>query len=127
MDAWRATNVHRARRRTRSCRASARCRPPWAGDMRGFLCATVSVVATMLIALPAAAQDVRPEEASATLGLRTSIKASALVFRPPDVPALFPERTGTESVWRLRVEPEVRAGGNAVFTVAYDQRLGYTS
>jgi hypothetical protein len=95
--------------------------------MRGLLCATVSVVVTMLIALPAAAQDVRPEEASATLELRTSIKASALVFRPPDAPALFPERTGTESVWRLRVEPEVRAGRNAVFTVAYDQRLGYTS
>ena len=57
----------------------------------------------------------------------SSIKASALVFRTPDWPELFPERTGAESMWRLRVEPEVRSGENIAFTLAYEQQLRYAS
>lgn len=95
--------------------------------MRGLLCAAVSVLATALTASPASSQDAESEAPRSTLSLRTSIKGSALLFRAPDVPALFPERTGTESMWRLRLEPEVRAGRNAVFTVAYEQRLQYAS
>src|SRR5438105_5990340 len=73
------------------------------------------------------AQNAPSERPTATFGLRTSIKPSALLFRAPDAPELFAERTGAESVWRLRVEPEVRAGPNAVFSVAYEQRLRYAS
>lgn len=93
--------------------------------MRRILYATTAAI--VLIASAATAQEAPPEGPAATLRLRTTIKTSVLLFRPPDAPELFPERTGAQSVSRLRVEPEMRAGRNLVFTVAYEQRLHYTS
>ena len=88
--------------------------------------ATLSVVLLMhppfLIA-----QDGRAEASTTAFALRTSVKASAIVFRTPDWPELFPERTGAESMWRLRVEPEARSGQNVVFALAYEQQLRYAS
>lgn len=88
--------------------------------------ATLSVVLLMHPS-SAIAQDARSEASTTAAALRTSVKASALVFRTPDWPELFPERTGAESMWRLRVEPEVRSGQNVVFALAYEQQLRYAS
>jgi hypothetical protein len=54
---------------------------------------------------------------------RTSIKASALVFRTPDAPELFPERTGSDSLLRTRLELFLLPGGDIGLTFAYEQRL----
>ena len=75
--------------------------------------------------MPAAAQGGEAE--SPLLTIRTSVKATGLLSRSPDVPDLFPERTSGESVLRLRVEPEVRASGSVTFSFAYEQRLHHTS
>jgi hypothetical protein len=88
--------------------------------------ATLSVVLLMHPS-SAIAQDGRSEASTTAFALRTSVKASVLVFRTPDWPELFPERTGAESMWRLRVEPEVRSGQNVVFVLAYEQQLRYAS
>lgn len=111
----------------KSCPASGRRRSR-AARMCRVLCAAAFVLTAMVLRpSPATADLAQPEAPSATFTLRTSIKASALLFRAPNAPELFPERTGAESVWRIRVEPEVRAGTRVVFTVAYEQRLRYTS
>lgn len=90
--------------------------------MRPLLLAAAAA-GVLLIPSAAPAQDISPGEPPVTFAMRTSLKASALVFRAPDAPDLFPERTGAESMWRFRVEPELRAGTRAVITVAYEQRL----
>lgn len=84
-------------------------------------CSVVSV----LNVWAAAAQD--PSSVAPQFSLRTSIKGSTLVFRAPDAPELFPERRGGESIWRWRVEPEMRWGTKLVLNAAYEQRLRYTS
>jgi hypothetical protein len=82
------------------------------------------VLAAWLNASPANAQTADDGDLT-TFSLRTSIKASALMSRTPDSP--FADRTETESMWRLRVEPVVRAGSGAVFAFAYEQRLRHPS
>ena len=67
-------------------------------------------------AMSAAAQEAATE--SASVSVRTSIKATGL---------FVPEQTAGESMLRLRVEPEIRAGGNTTFNFAYEQRLHYAS
>lgn len=104
--------------------ASARRRSWPAARPFGRVCA--AVVAAMIGASAAGAQEGQPNPSS-SFRLRTSIKASALLFRAPDAPPLFPARTGASSMWRIRVEPEVSAGPRAVFTVAYEQRLRHPS
>ena len=94
---------------------------------RGLCVLALSVAAATLDPRPASAQSAASDPSTTTFTLRTSIKASALFFRAPDAPDLFPKRTGAESIWRLRVEPEVRSGSRATFTFAYEQRLRYTS
>lgn len=88
---------------------------------------TASVAAGLLAltAGPAAAQD-RPT-GTPSLSIRTSVKATGLLSRSPDAPDLFAERTAGESMLRLRIEPEIRAGRRATLTLAYEQRLRYTS
>lgn len=78
-----------------------------------------------MTAASTAAQDAEAESPSLTV--RTSIKATGLLSRPPDAPDLFPEGTSGESMLRLRVEPEIRAGGDTTFNFAYEQRLHYAS
>jgi hypothetical protein len=85
----------------------------------------VAVVVLVLMAVAAAAQDDEAEAPSLTV--RTSVKATGLVSRPPDAPDLFPERTAGESMLRLRVEPEIRTSGDTSFSLAYEQRLRYAS
>ncbi|MFA5910521.1 MAG: hypothetical protein WC815_17185 [Vicinamibacterales bacterium] len=93
--------------------------------MRRLLSAAAATMAVALSPLPATAQAAAPSGAPPpTFSVRTSIKTSSMLFRAPDAPELFPERTGAESVWRFRVEPEARVG-NAVFAVSYEQRLRY--
>src|SRR5687767_8581684 len=117
-----ATRSHQVRLHTRSSLASARCLSQWVASMdaglRAF--ATLSVVLLMHPS-SAIAQDGRSEASTTAFALRTSVKASALVFRTPEWPELFPERAGAESMWRLRVEPEVRSGQSVVFALAYEQ------
>jgi hypothetical protein len=87
--------------------------------------ALLSCLVVVFAAFPAPAQTTGAEAPS--LKLRTSIKAGGLVFRRPDAPALFPDRAGAESLWRIRFEPEVSTGTRAAFAVAYEQRFRYTS
>ena len=89
--------------------------------------ALAALIAVVAMKSSATAQEAQSDASANALALRTSIKVSGLVFRTPDVPDLLPERTGAESMWRLRVEPQVRAGANVMFTVAYEQRWRSTS
>jgi hypothetical protein len=88
-------------------------------------CALAVFVALAVKAPSAAAQAGEPESPSLTV--RTSIKATGLLSRSPDAPDLFPEQTTGESMLRLRVEPEIRTSHNTTFSLAYEQRLRYTS
>jgi hypothetical protein len=92
-------------------------------------CSRVAAVAIVVLLTPctAIAQDEPAGAPAAAFTLRTSIKTSGLVFRSSDAPELFPERTGGESVSRLRLEPAVRVGTTATFTFAYEQQLRYNS
>jgi hypothetical protein len=96
--------------------------------MRWRRCLVIAGAAAA-VAGPAAAlaQTPSPTPPAAAFRLRTALKASVFVFRAPDAPELFPDRTGAESVWRFRVEPEVQAGTNTVFTFGYEQRLRNTA
>lgn len=73
-----------------------------------------------------AAQEQEPESPS-VFTVRTSVKATGLISRAPDAPDLVSERTTAQSMVRVRVEPEVRAGEDTTFNVAYEQRLHYAS
>ena len=89
---------------------------------------TAAVMVAALVATAAVrAQTPEANAETTTFRLRTSIKAAGLVFRAPDAPLLFPQRTGGESLSRIRIEPEVRTGGGAAFSMAYEQRFRYTS
>jgi hypothetical protein len=57
---------------------------------------------------PLPSADQPPSERPFTL--KTSIKAGLLLSRFPNTPALFRERVGAESLWRVRFEPEGRVG-----------------
>jgi hypothetical protein len=90
-----------------------------------------SVLVLALVALlattigSAAAQD--PAATSRSLTLRTSLKATGLVSRPPGGRDRFPDGTSGESMLRLRIEPEMRLDGSTTFSLAYEERLHYTS
>ena len=84
-------------------------------------------VAVAGLALTAVAGAQEREAESPSLTVRTSVKATGLLSRSANAPDLFPERTAGESMLRLRIEPEVRAGGDTTFNFAYEQRLRYTS
>lgn len=83
-------------------------------------CAVLTVTAGS-----AAAQNRAPESPFVTV--RTSVKVTGLVSRAPDDPERVRDSNTGESILRLRVEPELRAGTAATVTVAYEQRLRYTS
>lgn len=92
-------------------------------------CARLAALGLLVIALApggVSAQETQPVP-DAAFRIRTAFKSSALVFRAPDAPELFPSRTGGESIWRIRVEPEIAAGTRAVFSIGYEQRLRYRS
>ena len=80
-----------------------------------------------LVVASEAAQEHEQEESPSVLTLRTSVKATGLISRAPDAPDLFSERTTAQSMVRFRIEPEIRAGRNTTFNVAYEQRLHYAS
>ncbi len=81
--------------------------------------------AAVLTTLPASAQDGVDTPSAVTI--RTSIKATGLFSRSPLVPELFPERTTSESMFRVRVEPKLQTHDGVVLNVAYEQRLYFTS
>lgn len=85
------------------------------------------LVAVAVLARTAAAAAQATESESPALTVRASVKATGLLSRSPDAPDLFPERTTGESMLRLRIEPEIRTGDRTTFSVAYEQRLRYTS
>ena len=76
---------------------------------------------------PSAAAQEADVETGSSLTIRTSIKATGLVSRSPDPPDLFPERTTTDSMFRVRIEPEIRPSANTTVSVAYEQRFRYRS
>ena len=86
----------------------------------------VAFAALALTAVGEAAQE-QAAESPSVFTVRTSIKATGLISRAPDAPDLFSERTTAQSMVRFRVEPEIRAGANTTFNVAYEQRLHYAS
>jgi hypothetical protein len=90
-----------------------------------FVVLLVTIAVLTMRAASTAAQDVQAESPSLTV--RTSIKATGLVSQPPDAPDLTRDRTAGESMFRLRVEPAIRASGTTTFSLAYEQRLHYTS
>jgi hypothetical protein len=75
----------------------------------GSVVVLVTLAVLTMMAASAAAQDGQAELPSLTV--RASVKATGLVSRSPDAPALFPEQTAGESMLRLRVEPEIRTSG----------------
>jgi hypothetical protein len=54
---------------------------------------------------------------------RSSFKASGLLSRLPDAPALFPKRDHAAGFWRFRVEPSVRVSESVSLELALEQRL----
>jgi hypothetical protein len=95
--------------------------------MRRRIVQTLALGLAIVASAPDPAQAQATESEAPTITLRTSIKAGGLVFRRPDAPALFPDRAGAESLWRIRFEPEVSTGTRAAFALAYEQRFRYTS
>ena len=89
----------------------------------------IVVVALAILALTTAGEAVQEQEAESpsVFTVRTSVKATGLMSRAPDAPDLFSERTTAQSMVRFRVEPEIRAGRNTTFNVAYEQRLHHAS
>jgi hypothetical protein len=87
----------------------------------------VLVLVALAVLAPAAAAAQEPEAAPPSLTVRTSVKATGLLSRLPDAPDLFPDRTAGESMLRLRIEPEIRTSRTTTFSLAYEQRLRYTS
>src|SRR5215510_1150086 len=90
---------------------------------------SVVPVALAVLVFAGASQAAQPQEAESppVFTVRTSVKATGLVSRSPAAPDLFPERTTSESMLRLRAEPEIRLNKTAIVNVAYEQRLRYTS
>ena len=84
-------------------------------------------LAVLGLAAPGAAAQEQEAESPPVFTVRTSVKATGLISRAPDAPDLFSERTTAQSMARFRVEPEIRAGGDTTFNVAYEQRLHYAS
>lgn len=105
--------------------ASGRRRPRRSAKMRRRVFTAAAVLVVVTTGAPAA-QESQPETPAA-FTLRTSIKASAQLFRAPDAPGLYPARTGAASMWRVRIEPEMNAGSHALFSLAYEQRLRHAS
>ena len=85
-----------------------------------------SAAMAAFIAVSGEAQE-RADAAASPFTVRTSIKATGLVSRYSFVPELFPEPTTGESMFRVRVEPQLKTRDHIVFTVAYEQRLYFTS
>lgn len=81
--------------------------------------------ALALVLLTAASAPGRDlwEAGDRRLVLRTSLKGGALLWRAPEAPELFPERDGTSSLWRFRLEPELRLGSRLTIVGAYEHRL----
>jgi hypothetical protein len=75
----------------------------------------------------ASAQEPTDVETRSPLTVRTSIKATGLVSRSPNAPDFFPERTTADSMFRVRVEPEIRVNAITTVNVAYEQRFRYRS
>jgi hypothetical protein len=96
--------------------------------MRGRFPPKVVVLAALVGvgAVPALGQ-VRPADLNPpTFTLRTSIKAGVFVSRTPDPGGLTSHGASTDSLFRVRFEPQVSVGSKAVFAGAYEQRLRYT-
>ena len=81
--------------------------------------AACAVSLALCIATDSAAQETPGD----VFTFRTSIKASTLVFRTPDAPELFPERTGSDSLLRTRLELFLLPGADTSVALAYEQRL----
>jgi hypothetical protein len=81
-----------------------------------------AIALALALCAPAAARELW-SGGEGDLSLRTSLKGAALVQRAPEAPALFPEREGAASLWRLRLEAGARLGVLATLTVAYEHRL----
>lgn len=88
----------------------------------------IVLLAAIAVHAPMRASAAEPQQAeSPSVAVRTSIKATGLVSRYPDAPDVFAERTASESLLRVRVEPVIRPNDHTLFTFAYEQRLRYAS
>jgi hypothetical protein len=90
---------------------------------------SIVVVSCGVVVLPAFSSHAQETdvETRSPLTVRTSIKATGLVSRSPNAPDLFPERTTADSMFRVRIEPEIRPSANTTVSVAYEQRFRYRS
>jgi hypothetical protein len=84
-------------------------------------------LALLAWAAPAPARDLWGEEGAPVLSLRSALKATALVSRAPDDRILFPQRLSSTTLWRLRLEPQLRPSEKVTLTAAYEQRLRVAS
>jgi hypothetical protein len=95
------------------------------------MCRALSIVVVscgvVALAAPSATAQETDVETRSPLTVRTSIKATGLVSRSPNAPDLFPERTTADSMFRVRIEPEVRPSANTTVSIAYEQRFRYRS
>ncbi len=86
------------------------------------------VTLALQVTLPwtAAAQDAVPDS-PVSLTWRTSLKVGALLARAPQAPELFPDRSSTDTLWRIRTEPVATIGPRATVNIAYEQRIWWGS
>jgi hypothetical protein len=72
---------------------------------------------------PSAAAQEPDVETRSSLTVRTSIRTTGLVSNSPNAPDLFPERNTADSMFRVRIEPEMRLNAKTTVSVAYEQRF----
>lgn len=90
-------------------------------------CSVLLALALLGVATRARARELWTGEDEQRFELRTSLKTSLLPSHAPDDPVLFPERDSAASLWRLRLEPELRASPAVLIAAAYEQRLRVAS
>jgi hypothetical protein len=84
----------------------------------------LAAAAALLAPLPAPARDLAGDGA---LELRTTLKSTLLVSRFPDDPLLFPEPTGADALFRLRLDLLARPSEALSAEASWETRLRATA
>lgn len=91
---------------------------------RRALTLALALLSTLPAALPAGARELAE---AGRLELRTTLKSTLLASRFPDDPALFPDRTGVDTLFRLRLDALASPGEGLTAGVAWESRLRSTA
>ena len=86
--------------------------------------AGLALAAALTAGAPAGARDLAADGA---LALRTTLKSSLLVSRFPDDAALHPDRTGSDALFRLRLDAIARPSEAVTAEAAWETRLHATA